>query len=83
MLTAALFSLACFTLSAQHDTMTHAKKHAQHAAKMYCCSQHPNQVSSYTGKCPACGKELALRKRENENGSDEIVQLPHASGREK
>ena len=33
-----------------------------------------------TGKCPKCGMDLTKSKRTNENGSDENLYLPHASG---
>lgn len=65
LLTAAL-TVFCFAVFAQQDTTHHNKKHhkKEGKAKMYCCAMHKDVMSDKLGKCPKCGNDLTLSKKE-------------------
>lgn len=40
------------------------KKDTTHHTTLYTCSMHPGVVSDHPGKCPECGMDLILSKKE-------------------
>jgi uncharacterized protein with PIN domain len=61
-----VFTIFCIAAFAQQDTTHHLKKHhtKQGMEKMYCCAMHKDVMSNKPGKCPKCGKNLSLSKKE-------------------
>lgn len=52
---------AFFATSAQEKA---GKKDTTHNTVIYICSMHPGVVSDKPGKCPKCGMDLTLSKKE-------------------
>ena len=56
-------------------------KETDRIVQTYSCSEHPDVISDKPGKCAKCDMKFnPFSKRKNENGSNEDIHLPHASG---
>jgi hypothetical protein len=66
----ALLLISTLTINAQEKA---GKKDTAHNAVYYTCPMHPNVKSDKAGKCPKCGMDLALSKKEQMKA--EVVKL--------
>lgn len=66
MLMMAALTILSFSVFAQ-DPTTQKNKIRQTVEKTYICPMHPDVIMDKSGKCPKCGRNLTL-KRKNENG---------------
>jgi predicted RNA-binding Zn-ribbon protein involved in translation (DUF1610 family) len=63
-----MFNILCLTAFAQQDTTAPPQikmhKHKADSAKKYCCPMHKDAINNKPGKCPLCGTDMVLSKKE-------------------
>jgi hypothetical protein len=64
MLMIAALTILSVSLYAQTGKSKKAKTKAKTEAVQYTCPMHPEVISDKPGKCPKCGMDLVVKKKE-------------------